>query len=85
MYTYNYTRELVNGSYNINNPLRLDGEQNQIWLYQEIADAIPTKAFTIKCNCDNDPVKVEISFETELTTEEEAALATVVSNHKNNT
>jgi len=85
MYTYNYTRELVNGSYNINNPLRLDGEQNQIWLYQEVENAIPTKPFKVKCNCDGDPLKVEIAFETELTTEEESVLAAVVSNHKNNT
>lgn len=84
MYTYNYTRELINGSYNINNNKRLDGEQNQIWLYQEINNALPSNPFIIKCNCDNDPTKVQIAFENELISEEQTILDSVVSNHKNN-
>jgi hypothetical protein len=77
---YNYSRELVNGAYNIDNPLRVDLEGNQIYLAKEIQAQIPS-IIGLKCHNSN----CEIDFSEELTTEEKALLDTLVSNHKNNT
>lgn len=81
MFDYNYTRDLVNGKFNIENELRVDGEGNHIYLFHEIKAIIPDNKFTIECNNTN----VTISFEQELTSEQQTLLDTVVANHKNNT
>lgn len=80
MYDYNFTRDLVNGMYNINNIERVDGEGNQIYLFHEIQSAISNNKFNIICVGEN----VTISFESELSSGEQSTLNTVVSNHKNN-
>ena len=49
MATYNYTREIVNELYNINNIERVDGEGNPIFLAKEIEIGLPGKVFTLKC------------------------------------
>ena len=79
MKIYNFTREIVDGDYNINNPLRKDGE-NQRWLAKEIQNALPDKPFRLFCNEGTG----YIEFTTDLTTEEMQTIDTVVYNHKNN-
>ena len=81
MNEYNYTREIVDSEYNINNPARLDGEGNQIFLGDEIVAALPGKSFKIL----GDAGVCKIQFDTALTDGEKTTLDTVVSNHKNNT
>jgi hypothetical protein len=71
---YEYTRELVNGAYDINYPGR------ETTLAQEIAIELPGKDFTI---CADDTV-CKIDFTVELTAGEKTTLDTTVSNHKNN-
>ena len=81
MTIYNYTRDLVNGAYDINNIARVDAEGKQISLSSEIS-AVPAFAhkFNIICNgtgCD-------IDFNFTLSAPEKTQLDTIVSNHKNN-
>ena len=80
MYEYNFTRELVNGRYNIDNKERIDGEGNQIYLFKEIKTSFPTNLFKILCNGSS----VKISFVNELTEPEQNILSTIVNDHKNN-
>ena len=80
MVEYEYTRELVNGVWNINNPERKDTEGNQIYLANEVAEAIPNKKFRLNCEGE----VATFIFETELTTEEKTTLDTTVQNHKDN-
>lgn len=80
MQTYTFTRELVDGSYNIDNPLRVDGEGNQIYLAKEIETALPGKSFKLKCNA----TQVEVIFTEVLSAEEIDDLTAVINNHKNN-
>lgn len=81
MSIHNFTRDLVNGVYNINNPERVDEEGEQIYLYMDL-DTIPefTHKFNIKCylgDCD-------ITFNFDLDASQISTLNTLVSNHKNN-
>ena len=80
MFDYYYARELVDGVYNVNNPLRVDGEENQILLCTEICDSSISKDCNINCF----DYSVKISFLTELSGAEQATLDTVISDHKNN-
>lgn len=80
MIEYTYSRELVDGDYNINNPARLDEFGNQIRITSEIEAALPGLFFKVKCSGEN----VTISFNDPLTEEQHDLLDTVVSNHKNN-
>ena len=80
MTEYTYTRELVNGVYDVNNPDRLDVEGNQIYLVDEILTALSKKA-NMHCNGSD----MHLEFEDELTTQEKTTLDTVVADHKANT
>jgi hypothetical protein len=84
-YDYNYSRErLTTGTHkglcNINNPNRLDSFSEQIYLANEIETALPNKIFKVRCYLN----QATITFEVELTAEEQTTLTTVVNNHKNN-
>jgi hypothetical protein len=81
MFEYNFTREIIGDCYNINNPLRVDGEGNQIWLAKEVEVALPGKKFRLFC----DEAVVKFEFETELTSGEQETLSDTVDAHKNNT
>lgn len=82
MADYVYTRDLVNGSYDINNVARVDGEGNQIYLYKEIqAEGTLPNEFDIHCQT----VVCTISFEETLTGEQQTTLDSIVAAHKNNT
>jgi hypothetical protein len=78
--TYNYSREIVDNLYDIDNVARVDGEGNQIYLAQEIEAALPGKNFNVVCN----GADAAIIFTEDLTAEEQTTLGTIVSNHKNN-
>jgi hypothetical protein len=82
MTIYNFTRELVNGAYDINNPQRLDGEGNQITLASEIC-VIPEFAQKFNINCCLSSCNITFNFT--LTSEQETQLNTIVAAHKNNT
>jgi hypothetical protein len=84
-YDYNYSREKLTtgthkGLYDINNPNRLDSFSKQIYLANEIENALPNKIFNVRCHLN----QATITFEEELTTAEQATLTTLVNNHKNN-
>lgn len=81
MYKYYYTREIVNNAYNIDNPLRVDGEGNQIFLVDEIESLFPNKRF--KLFCGNNLVNV-VFYDSSLTDDEKIDLDECVYNHKNN-
>lgn len=80
-YDYEYSRELVEGMWNINNPIRVDAEGNQIRLPTEIKAAIPDTPFRMNCT---GPIAL-FSFERELSAEEKTTLDTTIQNHKDNT
>jgi len=82
MATYQYTRDLINGGYNINNPLRVDGEGNPIRLSQEIKE-VPE--FVHKFNVKMNGEACDIVFAFDLSAPQKIQLDTIVSNHKNNT
>lgn len=79
-YTYNFSRELVNGMYNINNIERVDVSGNQILLATEIESALPGKSFKIIC----DGANADIIFVDEISGPEQTTLNIVVTAHKNN-
>jgi hypothetical protein len=81
MAEYLYTRELVNGAYDIDNPLRVDGEGFQIHLATEIVAALPGKVFKEYCN----GTECKLVFVDTLTSGEETTLTNTVTTHKNNT
>jgi len=84
-YDYEYTRERLTegdhaGSWDIDNPDRVDGEGNRIHLASEVSTAFPGKKFRLRCvgaDC-------TFIFEEELTSEQETTLTTTVNDHKNN-
>lgn len=80
MFTYTYSRDLVNNLYNIDNPLRVDVNDNQIYLIVEVQNSLASvdclKATNTNC---------DIMFSTELSESEKTTLDTIVNNHKNNT
>lgn len=78
---YNYTRELVDGVYNIDNPRDVDADGEPVRLACRVKEALPNKTFNMKI----DGTDVVICFEAELTTEEKNTLDTTVANHKSAT
>lgn len=78
---YTYSREIVNGYWNIDNKERVDGEGNQIYLAKEVEQNIPNEEFKMFANEDI----CFFDFVNELTNEQKDVLDTTVSNHKNNT
>jgi hypothetical protein len=81
MKEYSYERSTISdGRRDIDNPLRVDGEGNQIHLSKEIESALPGKNFKLKCHGDN----AVLIFDNDLSSEEENLLSQVVISHKNN-
>jgi hypothetical protein len=80
MVEYLYTRELIDGCWNVENIDRKDEEGNHIFLGQEIQIALPGKMF----NFILDGAEIKFVFEEELSEAEQSILGTVVYNHKNN-
>jgi len=88
MHEYFYTREHLTdgqyaGSWNIENPERVDIEGNQIHITKEIKDGLSLDC-RMFCNIDNDISKVKFIFTSELTPEQKSQLDTIVYNHKHN-
>jgi hypothetical protein len=81
MVDYVYSRELVEGRYDIDNKNRVDGEGNQIHLSNEVSIALPGKLFRLVC----DAGEAKFIFNTSLSPEEELVLDACVTAHKNNT
>ena len=87
-YEYKYTREIIdyniNGQtgkcWNIDKHNRVDAEGNQIFLANEIKEAIPKHSFELICASD----EAKFVFETELTSTEQNTLTATVNNHKSN-
>lgn len=80
MFDYFFTRELIDGRYNIDNIDRVIGE-NQLHLFTEIKTALPGNDFKIICNGSD----VKISFVSELSSGDQTTLDNVITAHKNNT
>lgn len=92
-YTYHYTREILQspdpwaGSWDIENPNRVDGEGNQIYLEKEIMnyeDEYQVKPFWGKFNTNSYSADYEIIFLFELSPEQKTIIDTFVYNHKHN-
>ncbi len=81
MTEYIYQRELINGTWNIDNYDRVDGEGNQIHLAKEVETSIPDKVFKLCCNGS----EAKFIFTTELDANEQTTLGNTVTAHKNNT
>lgn len=81
MVEYIYTRNVVGGKYDIDNPNRVDEGGNQIYLAKEVESQFPTRKFTL--HCDNSEAK--FIFITALSEAQKTTLDTIVSNHQNNT
>lgn len=77
MFDYNYSREIVDGCFDINNQYDIDGESNVIPLCDTIKTAL-SKDCNIKCA----GTAVVISFETELSAGEQTTLDTTISTYK---
>ena len=73
-----YSREIVNGGYNIDNPLRIDGEGKQIRLAKELEEVIEC-GFKVRCK----ESSCKIITDEEVSNIEE--ITGVVNAHKNNT
>ena len=80
MADYTYTRELVDGRWNVDNQYRLD-DSEQIHLAKEVETALSGKIFTICCM----GTEVKLSFTEALSGGEQTTLATTVQAHKDNT
>jgi len=79
LYELLFTRDLINGVYDIDNPLRLDESGNQIHLFCEIQDGFPGWEFSINM----DGTQCTLQAPTACT--DEPALLIIISDHKNNT
>ena len=81
MSDYEYVRDLVDGSYDINNSLRVDDQGIVIMLAHEIEAALPGKSFKVLC----DGSDCVVSFlQVTLTVGEKTTLDQVVQDHKDN-
>ena len=78
---YIYDREIVNGKYNIENPLRVDEYGYQIRLAKEVEIDLPGIGFRLVCN----GKEAKFIFEKALTTNQQTTLDNVVAAHKDNT
>ncbi len=82
MAEYIFVRGTIpDGRYDIDNPLRVDAEGNQIHLAKEIEAAITGKSFKVVCSYD----ECKVITETDWTSEEQTTLGQVVQAHKDNT
>lgn len=82
MADYNYTRELVDGRYNINNKFHVDGSGNTIPLSKDIMDEVTLPSdVTLSMSGSN----CTITFGGILTDPQKTTLDTVVTTHKNYT
>lgn len=63
MADYIYTRNLVDGSYDINNIADVDGGGNQVFLFKaiQVEGTLPTE-FTINCNESNCTITFSITL-----------------------
>jgi len=78
MTTANYTRDIVSGGYDINNPDDRDVDGHSVTLAQRIEAVFPTHEFSVKC--DANLCVVEIT--PDLDTAEQQQLDDVVAAHK---
>lgn len=81
MFSYSYTRDLVNNLYDINNVVRLDGSSNHIFVSTEVEAVLPGKTFKLVC----DHGSAIFNFDEELSAGEKTILDGVVQTHKDNT
>lgn len=80
-YNYNYVRnQKPDGSFDINNPDRTDGNGDQILLAKEIESAFPAKIFKVICTGNN----CDICFEDQLSESEKSSLDSIVNTHQLN-
>ncbi len=80
-FDYTFTREIVNGAWDIDNPLRVDSETGkQILLAREVSDQIEGH-FIMRCDAD----VCTFHFDEELSSENQTLLASIVATHKANT
>lgn len=78
-YIYNFTRAIkADGTYDIDNIERVDGDGRQITLFSEIMEAFPDWLVMISC----DGIECTIQSDTECS--DIPALNIIVSNHKAN-
>ncbi len=77
---YTYTRVMVDGTYSIANPLRLDGSGDQIHLSKEVESALPGKAFKLICN----GAEAKFVFTEALSGAEKTTLDAAVTDHQEN-
>lgn len=75
---YEYSRQVVNCSYNIDNAAKVDGEGNPIHLAKLVEAAIPGEKFVLRCN---GPLAVFI-FENKLTVGQQTTLTNIVTTYK---
>ena len=78
---YIYTRDIIDGAYNIHNHARIDGEGEQINLAKEAEDALSGENFNLIC----DGTEAKFVFENTLDAGQITTLDAVVAAHKNNT
>lgn len=81
MAEYICERNIVSGSYDIENPNRLDGESSQIHLAKEIEALFPGNGFKLVC----EDTEAKFIFESALSSGEQSTLLNAVMAHKNNT
>ena len=77
---YPYVRAIVGEGYDVDNELRLDGEDLQIHIAKEIEAALPGKQFKMYC----EGTSAKACFTEALTVEEKTILDQVFSDHKAN-
>ena len=80
MVTYSYTRSVDSHGPDVDNPSRVDGNGNQIFLYTEILSQIAKNLTRIIGNGED----LDVIFTAELSTEEKTLLDTIITDHKNN-
>jgi len=78
MIVYSYSREIVDGVYNIDNQYKVDSEGNIIRLATIIKDNLPNKNFKVCCHAS----VCKVVFENPLSSEEISLLDTLVYNYK---
>lgn len=78
MSEHTYARALVGGAFDIDNPKDVDANGQPVRLAERIADALPGKAFNVRC----DGAECVVSFVDDLTAGEVATLDATVAAHK---
>lgn len=80
-YEKDYVRNLAANEYDIDNPVRLDGESLPIRLAKEIEILFPEDNFCVRC--DDGGAKV-IFMDRDISSSEKAPLDTLLQDHKEN-